>query len=87
MTVGSNGQHEINQEGNKPKRSIGLQLEESKPTQMETNQYPTILVLGASGTIGRQVVKALQGKAVNVRITSRKQEVVEQICSEWMQVP
>ncbi|GGK72123.1 NmrA family NAD(P)-binding protein [Rufibacter glacialis] len=49
---------------------------------MENNQYPTILVLGASGTIGKQVVKDLEGKAVKVRITSRKQDVVEQLRSE-----
>jgi NAD(P)H dehydrogenase (quinone) len=46
------------------------------------NQNPTVLVLGASGTIGSQVVKELEGKAVNVRVTSRKQEVVTQLCSE-----
>ena len=49
---------------------------------MENNQNPTILVLGSSGTIGKQVVKELEGKPVNVRITSRKQDVVEQLCSE-----
>lgn len=49
---------------------------------MENNQYPTILVLGASGTIGKQVVKDLESKAIKVRITSRKQDVVEQLCSE-----
>jgi NAD(P)H dehydrogenase (quinone) len=49
---------------------------------MENNQYPTVLVLGASGTIGSQVVKDLEGKAVNVRVTSRKQEVVEKLISE-----
>lgn len=47
---------------------------------MESNQYPTVLVLGASGTIGKQVVKELDGQAINVRITSRKQDVVEQLC-------
>jgi NAD(P)H dehydrogenase (quinone) len=45
---------------------------------MENNQHPTILVLGASGTIGQQVVKELEGKSVNLRIASRKQEVVKQ---------
>ena len=49
---------------------------------MEHKQTPTVLVLGASGTIGRQVVKDLEGQAVNVRITSRKQEVVEQLTRE-----
>ncbi|UOQ69091.1 NmrA family NAD(P)-binding protein [Hymenobacter volaticus] len=46
---------------------------------MENKQNPTVLVLGASGTIGRQVIKDLEGQAVNVRSTSRKQEVVEQL--------
>jgi uncharacterized protein YbjT (DUF2867 family) len=49
---------------------------------MDNTPNPTILVLGASGTIGKQVIKELEGKPVNVRITSRKQEVVEQLCSE-----
>ncbi|GAB3752105.1 NmrA family NAD(P)-binding protein [Spirosoma pomorum] len=49
---------------------------------MENKQNPTILVLGSSGTIGRQVVKELENKGVNVRITSRKQEVVEQLSRE-----
>lgn len=49
---------------------------------MDNQQQPTVLVLGASGTIGRQVVKDLEDKAVNVRITSRKQEVVEQLQRE-----
>jgi uncharacterized protein YbjT (DUF2867 family) len=48
---------------------------------MENHQNSTILVLGSSGTIGKQVVKELEGKAVNVRITSRNQDVVEQLCS------
>lgn len=30
----------------------------------------------SSGTIGKQVVKELKGKSVNVRITSRKQDEV-----------
>lgn len=49
---------------------------------MENNQNPTVLVIGASGTIGKQLVKDLKDKAVNVRITSRKQEDVEKLCSE-----
>lgn len=49
---------------------------------MNNSQNPTILVLGASGTIGKQVVKELGDKSVNVRITSRKQEEVERLRSE-----
>ncbi|UOG73363.1 NmrA family NAD(P)-binding protein [Hymenobacter tibetensis] len=49
---------------------------------MENKQNPTVLVLGASGTIGRQVIKDLEGQAVNVRSTSRKQEVVDQLTRE-----
>lgn len=49
---------------------------------MEHKLNPTVLVLGSSGTIGKQVVKELDGKSVNVRITSRKQEVVKQLRSE-----
>ena len=49
---------------------------------MEKNQNPTVLVLGASGTVGKQVVKELEDKAVKVRITSRKHDVVEQLRSE-----
>jgi NAD(P)H dehydrogenase (quinone) len=49
---------------------------------MENQQHPTVLVLGASGTIGRQVVKDLEGQAVNVRTTSRHQETVEQLRRE-----
>jgi NAD(P)H dehydrogenase (quinone) len=49
---------------------------------MENNQHPTILILGASGTIGKYLIKELEGKAVNVRITSRKQEVVDELCSQ-----
>jgi NAD(P)H dehydrogenase (quinone) len=45
-------------------------------------QNPTVLVLGASGTIGSQLVKDLKNKPVNIRITSRKQEEVEQLCSQ-----
>ncbi|WP_262152692.1 NmrA family NAD(P)-binding protein [Chryseobacterium foetidum] len=49
---------------------------------MNNSQNPTILVLGASGTIGKHVVKELGDKSVNVRITSRKQEEVEKLRSE-----
>lgn len=49
---------------------------------MESKQTPTALVLDASGTIGRQVIKDLEGQAVNVRITSRKREVVDQLTGE-----
>lgn len=44
---------------------------------MRNNQNPTVLILGASGTIGKQVVKELEGTGVNVRITSRKKAEVE----------
>ncbi|MEJ2881018.1 NmrA family NAD(P)-binding protein [Pedobacter sp. GR22-6] len=49
---------------------------------MENNQNPTVLVLGASGTIGKQVVKELEGKSVHLKITSRKQDVVERLRNE-----
>jgi uncharacterized protein YbjT (DUF2867 family) len=49
---------------------------------MENKQNPTVLILGASGTIGSQLVKDLEGKPVNIRITSRKQNEVDQLCSE-----
>lgn len=49
---------------------------------MENKQNPTVLILGASGTIGSQLVKDLEGKPVNIRITSRKQNEVEQLCSQ-----
>jgi len=49
---------------------------------MENKQNPTVLILGASGTIGSQLVKDLEDKPVNVRVTSRKQNEVEQFCSE-----
>lgn len=49
---------------------------------MKNNKKPTILVLGASGTIGRQVAKDLEKEDVNIRITSRKEEVVKQLQSE-----
>jgi len=38
---------------------------------MKNNPHPTVLVLGASGTIGRQVLKDLEEKAVDIRFTSR----------------
>lgn len=49
---------------------------------METTKNPTVLVIGATGTIGKQLVKDLEGQAVNVRIPSRKHEVVKQLQSE-----
>lgn len=49
---------------------------------MENKQNPTVLILGASGTIGSQLVKDLESKPVNIRITSRKQNEVEQLCSD-----
>lgn len=49
---------------------------------MENNQNPVILILGSSGTIGKQVIKELEGKSVNLRITSRKQEEVDRLRSE-----
>lgn len=49
---------------------------------MENKQNPTVLILGASGTIGSQLVKDLEGKPVNIRITSRKQTEVEQLCND-----
>jgi NAD(P)H dehydrogenase (quinone) len=49
---------------------------------MENKQNPTVLILGASGTIGRQLVKDLEDTPVNIRITSRKQNEVEQLCNE-----
>jgi NAD(P)H dehydrogenase (quinone) len=48
---------------------------------MENKRNPTVLILGASGTIGSQPFKDLK-KPVNIRITSRKQNEVEQLCSE-----
>lgn len=44
---------------------------------MGNNKNLTIPVLGASGTIGKQVFKDLEGKPFNVRITSHKQQEVE----------
>ena len=35
---------------------------------MENQQNPTVLILGASGTIGSQLVKDLENKRVNIRI-------------------
>lgn len=49
---------------------------------MENKHNPTVLILGASGTIGSQLVKDLENKPVNIRITSRKQNEVAQLCSE-----
>jgi NAD(P)H dehydrogenase (quinone) len=49
---------------------------------MKNKQNPTVLVLGASGTIGSQLVKDLKDQPVNIRITSRKQNEVKQLCSE-----
>jgi uncharacterized protein YbjT (DUF2867 family) len=49
---------------------------------MEATHRPTVLVIGASGTIGKQLVKDLEGQAVNVRIPSRKHEIVKQLQSE-----
>ncbi|MCX8526372.1 NmrA family NAD(P)-binding protein [Chryseobacterium formosus] len=49
---------------------------------MNNSQNPTILVLGASGTIGKQVVKELEEKSVNIRITSRKKAEVDRLRSE-----
>jgi NAD(P)H dehydrogenase (quinone) len=49
---------------------------------MENKQYPTVLILGASGTIGSQMVKDIEDQPVSIRITSRKQNEVERLCSE-----
>ena len=49
---------------------------------METTNKPTVLVIGATGTIGKQLVKDLDGQAVNVRIPSRRHEIVKQLQSE-----
>jgi len=49
---------------------------------MENKEYPTVLILGASGTIGSKLVKDLKDKPVNIRTTSRKQYEVEQQCRE-----
>jgi NAD(P)H dehydrogenase (quinone) len=46
---------------------------------MKNPNYPTVLVIGASGTVGKQVVKDLEGQPVNVRIASRKHDVVTQL--------
>ena len=44
---------------------------------MDPTHEPTVLVLGASGTVGTQVVRELEGMAVKVRIPSRKPDVVK----------
>jgi uncharacterized protein YbjT (DUF2867 family) len=49
---------------------------------MEATHRATVLVIGASGTIGKQLVKDLEGQAVHVRIPSRKHEIVKQLQSE-----
>lgn len=49
---------------------------------MKTTHTPTVLVIGATGTIGKQLVKDLDGKAVNVRVTSRNHEMVKQLQNE-----
>ena len=49
---------------------------------MEATHRPTVLVIGASGTIGKQLAKDLECQAVNVRIPSRKHEIVKQLQSE-----
>lgn len=49
---------------------------------METTKKPTILVIGATGTVGTHLVNELEGQAVNVRIPSRRHEVVKQLQSE-----
>lgn len=48
---------------------------------MENTNKPTVLVIGATGTIGKQLVKDLDGQAVNVRIASRRHDVVKQLQS------
>ncbi|WP_113653229.1 NmrA family NAD(P)-binding protein [Pedobacter namyangjuensis] len=45
-------------------------------------QNPTVLILGASGTIGSKLAKELEDQPVDIRITSRRQNEVEQLCSE-----
>jgi len=49
---------------------------------MESTRRPTVLVLGATGTVGKQVVRELEAQPVNVRIPSRKLEIVTQLRSE-----
>lgn len=50
---------------------------------MEVDQKPTVLVLGATGTVGSQVVRELeQSPAVNVRIPSRNPEQVRKFQEE-----
>lgn len=45
-------------------------------------QKPIVLILGASGSIGSQVVKELEGTDVHLRIASRRQDAINQLCSE-----
>ena len=45
-------------------------------------QNPTVLILGASGTIGSKLAKELEDQPVDIRITSRRQNEIEQLCSE-----
>lgn len=50
---------------------------------MQINHKPTVLVLGATGTVGSQAVKELeQSQAVNIRIPSRNMDVVKKLQSE-----
>lgn len=49
---------------------------------MENVQKPIVLILGASGSIGSQVVKELEGTDVHLRIASRRQDAINQLCSE-----
>lgn len=49
---------------------------------MENVQKPIVLILGASGSIGSQVVKELEATDVHLRIASRKQDAINQLCSE-----
>ncbi|ASK26566.1 hypothetical protein BG910_01305 [Neisseria chenwenguii] len=47
------------------------------------NQKPTVLVLGATGTVGKQVVQTLENsQAVNVRIPTRNQALVKELQSQ-----
>lgn len=46
---------------------------------MKNIENSTVLILGASGTIGKQVVKELKDTGVNIRITSRKTDEVAQL--------
>ncbi|WP_434388541.1 NmrA family NAD(P)-binding protein [Melittangium boletus] len=49
---------------------------------MTHNRLPTVLVIGSSGTVGQHLLKELEGTSVNVRIASRKQDVVERLRAE-----